>query len=137
MNYPGDEVFDRIEVLCEQGESYLERGKLLSALQKFQKAYDLLPEPSNIYPSGTWLLTAMGDINFMLQKYERAAANLSKALSSVEGEGNAFIHFRLGQCLYKLNKLVKAKEELSKAFQLEGKEIFDDEDPQYLQFFQS
>ena len=137
MNYPGDEVFDRIEVLCEQGESYLERGKLLSALQKFQKAYDLLPEPNNIYPSGTWLLTAMGDINFMLHKYEKGAANMKNALNSAEGDGNAFIHFRLGQCLYKLNKSEEAKEELSKAFQLGGKEIFDDEDPQYLQFFQS
>ena len=70
MQYTGDEVFDRIEVLCEQGEAYIERGKYRSALQKFWKAFELLPEPKTQYPSGTWLLTAIGDLNFQLQNFD-------------------------------------------------------------------
>ena len=35
-NYPGDEIFDRIETLCEQGEAHLENGQTRTALQKFK-----------------------------------------------------------------------------------------------------
>jgi tetratricopeptide (TPR) repeat protein len=135
MQYTGDEVFDRIEVLCEQGEVYIERGKYRSALQKFWKAFDLLPEPKSQYPSGTWLLTAIGDLNFFLQNYQAGVKNLTNAKNFFQGDNNGFISFRLGQCQFELGNLNEAIIELNHAFDLEGTCIFEDEDPKYLTFF--
>ncbi|MDC0230512.1 hypothetical protein OAK19_00965 [Aureispira] len=135
MQYKGDEVFDRIEVLCEQGEAYIERGKYRSALQKFWKAFDLLPEPKIQYPSGTWLLTAIGDLNFIVGNFDGGIKNLTEAKKFTAGTNNGFINFRLGQCQYEKGNIKEALKEFNIAYKLEGITIFEDEDPTYLTFF--
>ena len=91
----GDEVFDKIEVLCDKGDAYLEREKYRSALQKYWKAFNLLPEPQTQYPAGTWLLTVIGDVNFIVKNYKEGVKNLSAAKKFPEGNGNPFIHFSI------------------------------------------
>ncbi|MCH2021027.1 MAG: tetratricopeptide repeat protein [Saprospiraceae bacterium] len=135
MEYSGDEVFDRIEILSEQGEAYIKRGKYRSALQKFWKAYELLPEPKTQYPSGTWLLTAIGDLNFIVGNFGAGKKNLSKALEFPTANKNGFINFRLAQCLFELGNKTEALIEFNKAVKLEDIALFDDEDPKYRAFF--
>jgi tetratricopeptide (TPR) repeat protein len=135
MEELGDEVFDEIEILCDKGEAYVERGKYRPAIKKYWKAFDLVPEPKTQYPAGVWLLTAIGDVNFIVRNYAEGVKNLTKAKGFPDGDGNPFIHFRLGQCQLELGNIDEALEELSKAFNLEGASIFDDEDPKYLAFF--
>jgi len=135
--YPGDKVFDKIEELCERGEEYMEQEKYPRAIKKFWKAFDLLPEPKTQYPAGTWLLTSIGDINFIVRNYKSGVMNLTRAKQFPEAEGNPYIHFRLGQCLLEEGEDEKALKELQQAYDLEGKEIFNDEDPKYWAFFSS
>jgi len=137
MEELGDEVFDEIEILCDKGEAYVERGKYRPAIKKYWKAFDLIPEPKTQYPAGVWLLTAIGDVNFIVKNYEGGVKNLTEAKKHPDGDGNPFIHFRLGQCHLELGNTDEAFEELSKAFKLEGESIFDDEDPKYWAFFRA
>ena len=135
MPYTDDEVFDRIEILAEQGEAYIKRGKYRSALQKFWKAYELLPEPKTQYPSGTWLLTAIGDLNFIVGNFLAGKKNLTKAKTFPAGKNNGFINFRLAQCLFELGNKAEAITEFEKAVKLEDMSLFEDENPKYRTFF--
>lgn len=133
----GDDVFDKIEELCERGEELADAGKIRPALSTFWKAYDLIPEPKNQYPAGTWLLVTIGDLNFQVQNYESGVKNLTLAKDFPEGEGNPFLHFRLGQCQLELGNKDAALEEFLKAFEVEGEVIFEDEEPKYWNFFKA
>lgn len=136
-DYPGDEVFDRIEELCEAGEERLGEGKLRPALRKFWKAFELLPNPKPQYPSGTWLLVSLGDVYWQMGNFEAGATQLERAKAFPEGFGNPYLHFRLAQCLLELEEEAKAFEEFSVAFEAEGAAIFEDEAPKYWAFFEA
>lgn len=132
--YPGDEVFDKIEALCDKGEDDLERGKPRAALKRFFKAFNLLPEPVTQYPAGTWLLLHIGDIYFHWERYEQALEQLIKALDFPDGNENPFIQLRIGQCHYHLGDVAAARAALQLAYDLDGTTIFEDEDPLYWAF---
>lgn len=132
--YPGDEVFDKIEALCDKGEDDLERGKPRAALKRFFKALNLLPEPVTQYPAGTWLLLHIGDIYYHWSRYEQALEQLVRALDFPDGKENPFIQLRIGQCRYQLGDEGAARMALQQAYDWEGEEIFEDEDPLYLTF---
>lgn len=133
-NYQGDEVFDKIEALCDKGEDDIERGKPKAAIKRFWKAFDLLPAPATQYPAGTWLLLNIGDLYFEAGYYDKAVEQLTRALSFFEGNENPFIHLRLGQAHYELNQLDQARPALQRAWNLEGASIYEGEDPKYLAF---
>ncbi len=136
-NYPGDAVFDKIEALCDKGEEDMERGKPRAALQRFWKAFDLLPEPQQQYPAGTWLLLNIGDIYFESGHYEKAIKQLSRAVTFFEGDQNPFIYLRLGQAHFEMEQLEEARAALQKAWDLDGMAIYEDEDPKYLAFLKA
>lgn len=136
-NYSGDDVFDEIEELCERGEELADNGKIRPALSTFWKAFNLLPEPKEQYPAGTWLLVSIGDLNFMVQNYEGGVKNLTEAKKFPEGEGNPFLHFRLGQCQFELGNKEEALKEFLIAFEADGEAVFEDEEPKYWNFFKA
>lgn len=136
-DYPGDEVFDKIEELCDKGEAYMDEGNYRQAMKRFGKAFDLLPEPKTQYPSGTYLLVSIGDIYFTNGNYEKAIVKLREATKYPEGEGNPFLHFRLAQSLFELDQKEQALKEFSQAYEVDGQGIFEDEDEKYWAFFSS
>lgn len=135
--YPGDEVFDRIEELCERGDEYMEIEKYRPALKKFWKAFDLLPEPKTQYPAGTWLLVSIGDINFQVGNYKGGVETLNRAKTFFEAADNPFLHFRLAQCCFEEGDNASAIKEFELAFAEDGAAIFEDEDPKYWSFFEA
>lgn len=48
--------------------------------------------------------------------------------------GNPYLRLRLGQCLFELGEMREAANWLSGAYLLEGKKIFAEDDPKYLEF---
>lgn len=129
-----DDVFDLIEQIVLKAEQNVEEEKYKAALKKFKKAFDLLPTPKDQYTIGTYLLSAIGDLFFIIQKFDWAISNLTAALEFPEGKNNGFIHLRLGQAYYQKGDTDKAKIHLRKALDLEGEEIFEDESIIYLEF---
>ncbi len=125
-------IFKKIETLCERGEEQLETEQYTTAIETFMQAYDLVPEPKVHWTVSTWILTALGDAHFMLGDFEALEEAIGFAMLCPEGATNPYLHLRLGQAHFELGNLAIAREQLEKAFELEGADIFGDDDPKYL-----
>ena len=132
-----DKIHQQICALCEDGDAFAEEEEYADALKQYWAAWDLLPEPQTDWQTATWILGAIGDTNFLNDDYVAGRDNLSLAMQCPDAIGNPFLHLRLGQCLFELGDLDQAADELARAFMAEGEEIFDDEDPKYLEFVQT
>ena len=97
----------------------------------------LLPEPKTQWQACTWLLSAIGDANFLGGNYEQAKVALSDAMHCPGAIGNPFIHLRLGQTQFELGNRSRAADELARAYMAEGKDIFSAENPKYFEFLKT
>jgi tetratricopeptide (TPR) repeat protein len=129
-----DEVHDQVKALCAEGDRVAKRGEFSAALAQYWQAWDLLPEPAENWEAATWILAAVGDANFLSGDFVAGRDNLSVAMRCPNGLGNPFLHLRLGQCQYELGNTERAADELARAYLLEGKKVFGNDDPKYLAF---
>ncbi|HWZ21472.1 MAG TPA: hypothetical protein VNW06_02395 [Cytophagaceae bacterium] len=127
-------IHTKIEKLCEAGDKFAQNGHYSFALENYWAAYDLLPEPKEEWVAGTWILAAIGDTNFLHKDFQAGIDNISAAMYFPSAIGNPFLSLRLGQCYFEIGAFEKAKRELTKAYNFEGEELFDNEDPKYLHF---
>lgn len=127
------EIHKKILALCEEGNIYVDSGNLQEGLDKFRQSLDLLPEPREDWEAATWILSAIGDTYYFLKDYEGCIRALSEAINCPGGLGNPFIHLRLGESYFELNDTRKALDELTRAYMGGGLEIFEQEDPKYLE----
>jgi tetratricopeptide (TPR) repeat protein len=132
---PSDEIFDKIEELSEQGNVFSEDSEFDKAIEIWSSALDLLPEPKTDFEAYTWLSASTGDALYFLERYEEAKHYFYNALNGLNGYGNPFVHYRLGQCLIILGNEEDGIQSLLKAYMLDGEDIFhqDDEGAPYLQ----
>lgn len=131
-----DEVHKRIRALCKKGDALAKTGQYPAALQQYWAAWDLLPEPQTDYEAATWVLTAIGDANFLGGDYTAGRDNLSVAMHCPDAMGNPFLHLRLGQCQFELGNLDRAADELARAYTGTGVDIFVGAD-KYLAFLKT
>ncbi len=131
MEKLGDDIYDRITILSNEGNEFADENDFEAAVAKFIEALELIPSPKTDWEAGMWLYASLGDMYHALGQYEVAANNLFDALNCPDGGGNPFVHLRLGECLYELEQKEKAKEHLLQAYMLTGEEIFSDENPKY------
>jgi tetratricopeptide (TPR) repeat protein len=131
------DVYERIATLSEQGNQLDDQGEFLKAIETFCDALDLVPEPKADWEASTWLLAAIGDCNFRLGAYEQAARALDGAMHCPGAIGNPFIHLRLGQCRFELGDMSRAADELTRAYAIEGRDIFAEEDAKYFAFLKT
>lgn len=129
-----DATHVEITRLCEAGNVLMEQEDLEGALAEYLKAWNLIPEPQSDWEAATWVIAALADCYYFLGDDQEARRALEYAMTCPDGLGNAFLHLRLGQVLFELGELDKAADELMLAYRGEGKEIFEPEDPKYLEF---
>lgn len=127
-------TYERIKALCADGDQYVDDGKPYLALPKFEEALSLVPAPIEKWEASTWILTAIGDTYWSMNEFEKARNALAEATRCAGGLGTPFIHLRLGQALFELGNLERAKDNLARACMGGGLEIFQGEDPKYLAF---
>lgn len=129
--------YEKIKKLSRKGDLIAENGDYNKALEKYWEAYDLIPNPKTEWEASLWLLTAIGDANFFNKDFKAGVDNLTSAMNCPNGIGNPFVHLRLGQCQYELGNLEKAADELTRAYAIEGKDIFEGEDSKYFEFLKT
>lgn len=130
-------LHDQMKNYCEEGDTLAEEGDYPAAIKKYWRAFDLLPEPQNEWEAATWILGSIGDANFQGKDYSGGCDVLSFAMRCPDGVGNAFLHLRLGQCLFEMNMLDRAADELVRAYMGAGKVIFSEDDPKYFDFLKT
>ena len=128
------ELQAEIDRLCALGDTHADRDRFPDALGLYWQAWDLLPEPKIDCEAATWILAAVGDANFLGRDYEAGVDNLSTVMHCPGGIGIPFLHMRLGQCQFELGDYARAIDELNRAFVGGGEDLFDDEDPKYLDY---
>jgi tetratricopeptide (TPR) repeat protein len=131
-----DDVHERIQALCAEGDALAQQANYPAALTKYWAAWELLPEPRTDWDAATWILAAIGDANFLGGDFAAGRDNLAMAMHCPDAIGNPFLHLRLGQCQYELGNLDGAADELARAYMGAGAEIFEGAD-KYLAFLKT
>jgi tetratricopeptide (TPR) repeat protein len=134
QNEMDDALYQEIMKHCEEGDEAVEDDDYDRAIHAFQQAFDLIPEPYQEWEASTWVLFSLGEAQFFNEEYTAAKKSLAAVMHCPGAIGNPLIHLRLGQVQYELGNLVKAKDELMRAYMGQGEEIFDGEDEKYLAF---
>jgi tetratricopeptide (TPR) repeat protein len=132
-----DATHERIKALGAEGDEHAHDGRTVEAIECYEAAWLLLPEPKTAWEAATWILAAIGDTHYLAGEFERSRDALLTAMHCPEAIGNPFLHLRLGQCQFELGNRERAGDELARAFLLAGSELFQDEDPRYLDFVKS
>ena len=132
-----NEMQAEIDLLCAQGDAHADLDRFPDALALYWAAWDLLPEPKLECAAATWILAAVGDANFLGRDYVAGCDNLSTVMHCPGGIGIPFLHLRLGQCHFELGDYAHAFDELQRAYMGGGADLFDDEDPKYLDYLES
>lgn len=125
------EIDERIQALCADGDAFFDDDQFAEALDKYWSAWDLLPEPATQWEAATWILAAIGDVNFQSGDFQAGRDNLVTAMHCPGAIGNPFLHLRLGQCQFELGEMERAADELARAYMGGGAEILEDEEQKY------
>ncbi len=137
MQQLSDLTHQEITAHCEAGDALMDDDDLEGAIECYEDALALVPEPKTDWEAATWIFTAIGDCAFQLGNFLTAKDALQQAIVCPDGLGNSFIHLRLGQAQFELGNMEKSADELARAYMGAGTEIFDDEDPKYWAFVQT
>ena len=137
MNELPPAIAIQIQKLAAEGDDLAARSENEAAIEKYNVAWQLVPDPKNEWEASTWLLAAIGDSCFLSKFFTSGAEALRYATVCPGGFGNPFIHMRLGQCELELANHGAATEHLLRAYALEGKDIFSNEQPKYFAFLRS
>ncbi|WP_416192408.1 tetratricopeptide repeat protein [Neisseria sp. CCUG12390] len=134
MESLNQDLYQKINALCDQGDELADNGQFSEALKQYKEAWKLLPEPKEQWEAATWILVAMGDVNFLNGKFHQAVKDLTAALANINAVDNPFIYLRLGQSRLELGDEQTALEALQTAYELGDEYLWDGEDGKYLQF---
>jgi tetratricopeptide (TPR) repeat protein len=134
MTALSSEIHNAISQLSAEGDTLAESGNYKAAIEKYNAAWTLIPEPKSNWNASTWLMGAIGDAAFLGGYLTSAQKALEYAMHCPDGLGNPFIHLRLGQVLYDKGELERAGDELTRAYMGAGEEIFAAEEPKYRTF---
>ena len=94
------EIRAKLDELAEKGNELEGAALYEEAIQTWNEALNLIPEPQRFYSESIWFLAAIGDIYFQQGQYEKAHDCFDKARGNLSGAGygNPFIMLRLGEC---------------------------------------
>jgi tetratricopeptide (TPR) repeat protein len=118
--------------LCERGDDDVEAGLYEAAIGKYEEALSHVPKPLYAWAVTTWILTAVAEARYLQKNYGEAKATIMEAFRCEGAIGNAFLHLRLGQVEIELGAKGRGVDELIRAHERGGDEVFEGEDPKYL-----
>ena len=97
----------------------------------------MVPEDKVNWEASTWILGAVGELQFRHQKFDKALDSYLHAVQCPNGLGNPYIHLRIGEAQYELGNMAGAGDNLTRAYMGAGEDIFKDEDPKYLAYLKT
>ncbi|PHR35253.1 MAG: hypothetical protein COA38_02900 [Fluviicola sp.] len=134
MSELDDNIYSEIRHLSADGDKFFDKNEFLQALKLYDEALKLVPLPKTEWDASKWLYTAIGDVYFAQQEFDRSKHAFYDALNCPHAHSNPFINLRLGQSLFELEETAKSEEYLMRAYMLEGNKIFKGENKKYINF---
>jgi len=130
-------LHESITRLSKEGDDLAKKGADQAAYDKYNEAWNLVPEPKVDWEASTWILSAVGELQFRLKKFDKALNSFLKAVQCPGGLGNPYIHLRIGEAQYELEDMKGAGDNLTRAYMGAGDDIFKVEDPKYLTYLRT
>lgn len=127
-----DTLVARITQLCEQGDDDVEGGRYDEAIARYREAFTLVPRPVHAWAVSTFILTSIAEAHYLAGDYARTRDAVNDAFACDGAVGNPFLHLRMGQAEHLLGNRGRAVDELIRAYERGGEEVFAGEDPKYL-----
>lgn len=124
---------DEIERLSEAGSQAMDDGDWRAAVARWTEALTIIPAPRNESTASTWLYTVIGDAYYNAGQVDAASLSLGEALKCPDAVESPFLWLRLGQVLTDSGHAKQGTDALLSAYMLAGAEIFEDQDPRYLE----
>ena len=125
------------ERLLAEGDDFADAEEDDEALARFQAAWTALPEPRDDQDPAVRILAGIADSQFHLGEWEECRDAVQHAFRCGADVANPFLRLRLGQSLYELGDEQEAANWLVPVYLSEGRALFSDDDPKYLEFFHS
>ncbi len=119
-----DNIYEQVEELSAEGNDLFDQARFSEAIRKWSSALELLPEPRAEWEAYTWLSASIGDAQYQLGQLEAARHSFFDALNGPDGQGNPFVHYRLGQCEVRIGNEESGISHLLQAYMLDGEEVF-------------
>ena len=88
MTELSDPIHEEIKRLCDVGDEHAGGQAYPEALSHYWAAWDLLPEPKTEWEAATWVLVAIGDVNYLCGDFVAGCDNLSNAMRCPGAIGN-------------------------------------------------
>lgn len=129
-----DEIHNSVQRLCAEGDEFANKKHYREAIERFEQALALLPQPVYDWQAATWTFAAIGDTYFLAGDYERARQALTAVMLCPNARDNPFLWLRRGEVYFELGDMQQAQDSLASALMLGGREIFEREDPKYAAF---
>lgn len=127
-----EDIQDALEEMCDQGNEAMDEGNPEEALVFFRRAVDLLPPPAEEWEPWGWLQGAIGDAHYAMGNLAEAHGCFHNAYTFAGPEEvTPHVLLRLGQIYRRTGDTENAKEFLQRAYLLEGKEIFSEDQEDY------
>ncbi len=127
-------VFKKIESFNNKAEQLIEDECFSESIKEYQKAWNTLPEPRQLWDAALWIKVGQAECLLTLNEYKAAKQKLLEAMLCTGAVANPLVHLLLGICYFELNDKDCARDELKIAYDLEGSDIFQDGDEIYQQF---
>jgi len=130
-----DKLFRKIEKFHNKAEIYIEHEQFSNAIKEYQKAWNTLSEPKQLWEAALWIKVGQAECLLALDEYDQAKEKLLDAILCTGALTNPLVHLLLGICHFELHDKQKAREEFQIAYDLEGDDIFQAGDNVYQDFF--
>ena len=137
MGELSDELHSQIVDLMKAGDDLADAGKHADALPPYHAAWEMLPQPKEVWEAATTILVAIGDAHFFTEAYPQALTAYGSALLCPDGLGNPYIHLRRGESFYEVGDIASAQDELARAYMGAGAVIFETEEDKYFDCLKS
>lgn len=112
--------------LAEKGHQARMARRYDEAIQLWEEALYLIPDPKNAYLETAWFSAAIGDIYIVKKMYSKALEYFKKVFDILQEETyqDAFTMRSMGEIYYEMGDEKCSAQYLLKAYLLEGEEIF-------------
>lgn len=127
----------KIQGKLDQGDENLDADEFSNAIDLYQQAISLIPDPKHVHEISLSAFTALGEAYFFSGYYQKALRAFKEAMKAPGGVENPLLHLRMGQAHFEKGDLEQAADSLTRAYALDGRQVFHGEDRKYLTFLAS
>ena len=129
-----DKIFTKIERFNQQAEQYIDQQHYPEAIKEYQKAWNTLPEPRQLWDAALWIKVGQAECLLTLSDFAAAKNKLLEAMLCSGAVANPLVHLLLGISCFESDDKPCALEEFQLAHELEGDAVFQEGDEKYQQF---